>query len=126
MIFRTITNYDHLTELQEMNTDISMTVPDESYTVRDLLDKFTRGVVPPVARHVRYDDDPDSVDLDALPDNSFDKFDAYDRLQQLEAEIAFKKRNLELKALEDEKKKDDKDLSQIEFDSDEVNDPNAV
>lgn len=50
----------------------SLTVPDQSYTIREILEKFTRGIDPYLTKLPSYDDDDITVDDDLLPDRSPD------------------------------------------------------
>lgn len=71
-----------LPEHTEVNNSPSQTVPDESYTMRELLDRFTRGLDPSVARQPTNDglDTLDSPDLEKLRDS-----DLVDRQEYAEA-----------------------------------------
>lgn len=41
----------------EINTSPSKTVPDESFTVREILERFTRGILPPISKDLIFTDD---------------------------------------------------------------------
>lgn len=45
----------------------SLTVPGEAYSIRELLQKYTQGIMPAVAREGYYEDT-DDEDFDVLPD----------------------------------------------------------
>lgn len=64
-------NFVLLPEHCEHPDPVSVTVPDESYSIRDLLEKFSRGVDPGVMRSPSYDSDAshESVDLEKLRDS---------------------------------------------------------
>lgn len=57
------------------NIGESMTVPDDSYTIKELIARFTIGCIPPVGRNVIYDDNPDFECIDPLCDPAFDLVD---------------------------------------------------
>lgn len=56
----------------------SVTVPDESLTVREILTRFTTGTVPPIARQGAYDDDDyftdDNIDHENVIEDITDSF----------------------------------------------------
>jgi hypothetical protein len=56
---------------------VSMTIPDMSYSIKDLLERFTAGTLPPVARDVSYSDSDnlDFDDFDPTKDVNFDLSD---------------------------------------------------
>lgn len=90
MVFRTQFNYNG--DRGERNNGLaSMTVPDQSYTVRELLQKFTSGGMPDVAKVPQYEEDPDFDDIDPtrLPD-----FDLAD-LTELQLELDQRKATLD-------------------------------
>lgn len=71
----------------------SLTVPDDSYSIRDILNQFTSGINPPVNEYNQYDgDNPDFEDIDLL--TTFGDLSDYDsaRLAQLERVVNAKKR----------------------------------
>lgn len=47
----------------EFNDEPSMTVPDQSYTIRDLIDRFTRGIAPPVGQDGLYSEEDELEDF---------------------------------------------------------------
>lgn len=127
MYFRTPYNYNHYEEKTEINTQPSEVCPDETVTVREMLQQYVRGIPPAIARNVEYDDDGtyDDVDMDALdPLNSlgFDLADSqvysddlnarYQSLneskKQIETEIA-KKQSLSRKKTDKDESKPNED-----------------
>lgn len=63
---------------------VSVTVPDMSYTVRDLLERFTTGTVPgDVVRSVMYTDNPDFDDFVATELGDFDLTDCQREINKL-------------------------------------------
>lgn len=90
-----------------LSDEPSMTVPDQSLTVRDLLERYTRGIAPACAREPLYDDrenlDFEDVDPSERPD--FDLVDVDLHRRNLEA--LSEKVSAEVKAAK--KKKDEKE-----------------
>lgn len=68
---RTWLNYNHLAELGELNNMPSMTVPDQTMSIKTLLERNARGLPLEGARVPLYDSDsskPDYDDPDHIPD----------------------------------------------------------
>ena len=65
------------------NIDPTETVPDQSYTISEIINRFTGGILPNIQRNVSFDDDPtfDSDDITRRPD--FDLVDASEALASL-------------------------------------------
>lgn len=59
------------------------TVPDQSYTISEIITRFTGGIMPSIGKQIRYDEDPsfDSHDLNARPD--YDLVDAFQDMKEL-------------------------------------------
>lgn len=75
-----------------ISEDPSLTIPDDSYTIRDILNQFTSGIQTPMARYDQFDgSDPDFDDQDLL--TTFGDLSDYDaaRLDQLERVVQAKK-----------------------------------
>lgn len=68
-IIQTSQNYEYTDHAGEKLSGNSMTIPDESYTIREILEKFTMGYDIP-RKHPQYSntDDFDDVDPTAAPD----------------------------------------------------------
>lgn len=49
----------------------SLTVPDQSYSIKDILEKYTRGIAPMVSKEPLYEENPDINSPDIL-DNAID------------------------------------------------------
>ena len=60
----------------------SETIPDQSYSIQEIITRFTGGIMPTVNNRVFYDDDPDfdSIDPTMRPD-----YDLVDALADMEA-----------------------------------------
>lgn len=65
-------NYDHELENYEKNTGTSQTVPDSSYTIRELLENFTTGITPDMHDYNNYMyDNIDEVNISDALDEPF-------------------------------------------------------
>lgn len=86
---------------QEKCGGVSMTVPDDSYSIRELLEKYSRGMMPPVGKQGQFDPgaDLDSDDLEKLPHQ--DLFEIQERREALGADMIDKERQLKEKAKAD-------------------------
>lgn len=79
-------NYNHKEHTGQSFKLPSMTVPDMSYTIRELLARFTAGTMPPVGRQVYYEDNPDINNPDPLDAPNFDLVDAYELRDKMRAD----------------------------------------
>lgn len=88
--FRNPTNYQlgDFDKDTEVNNEPSMTVPDESFTIQEILEKFTRGVLPDIAMK------------NAMFDNQeeFDGFEAENPVDITEVEEQLTEVNARLKS----------------------------
>lgn len=68
---------------EKSNTAPTETVPDQSYTISEIINRFTGGILPNIQRNVSFDEDPtfDSDDITRRPD--FDLVDASEALASL-------------------------------------------
>lgn len=76
----------------------SLTAPDMSYTVRQLLERFTTGIAPEVQRNGVYDENANHDNYDVTRDGDFDLADA--TAMKIELEARHNKRMEELSKLE--------------------------
>lgn len=75
--------YDHNAPyVHEKVIGESETIPDQSYTIEEIITRFTGGIVPTANNMLFYDDDPDfdSIDPTMRPD-----YDLVDALADMEA-----------------------------------------
>lgn len=98
--FRTPYNYDDKDNVYEINSLPSETVPDQSYSIRELLARFTQGTMPPVGMPVAYDSDTASfndatVDLEDVYSSPIDITEVYARVDSLSASKASKLASME-------------------------------
>jgi len=80
-------NYVPHPEYYETNNEPSLTVPDQSYTIKELLMRFTSGGMPAIAKTGTYEEDPTFEDLDPTRLGDFDLAD----LTELQIEFEQKK-----------------------------------
>lgn len=69
--FRNNWTYDHTKTVNEVLPSNSMTVPDQSLTVREILDRFTRGLSIDQTQRNTYGYDETELDID-VPDPTLD------------------------------------------------------
>lgn len=71
--------------------DVSETIPNQSFSIQEIITRFTGGIMPTITKRVYYDDnaDFDSVDPTLRPD--YDLTDAYSRLSELSDEFEQRK-----------------------------------
>lgn len=81
--------------MMEHNTEPSLTVPDMSYSIKEILQRFTSGQSLPIGQGLSYDDEDDFEDGFLPPDRTEGGFDLSDipmlraelqRLEELERE----------------------------------------
>jgi hypothetical protein len=72
---------------EPVQTEPSMTVPDQSLTVSQLLDRYTRGLAPPIAHDPLYDDreDLDFDDVNPAERPDFDLSDLTEHRLRMES-----------------------------------------
>ncbi|MEM3318498.1 MAG: hypothetical protein QXT80_03010 [Thermoplasmatales archaeon] len=81
------TQFNSVPDSGEINDEVSLTVPDMSYTVRELLEKFTSGVMPAVERNPLYEDDPDFDNIDPSRLGDFDLVDLLEMQEEYQTRI---------------------------------------
>jgi hypothetical protein len=94
MVFLTPYQFDPLASVcrEPDYTEPSMTVPDQSLTVREILERYVRGIAPSCAYDPLYDDredlDFDDANPAESPDFDLSDIDSHERkLQSLAAEL---------------------------------------
>lgn len=75
----------------EKNDGSSATVPDQSFTIRQLFDRYSMGMLPNIGRDPIYDDEENFDNYDRTNDPDFDLADATERLQQLSENLRLNK-----------------------------------
>lgn len=66
MKYTTWLNYKPKKEHKQTFTEESQTIPNEAYTVKDLMNKFTSGTMPAVQKQTYYDSE---ANFDYIPPN---------------------------------------------------------
>ncbi|MBA7535645.1 hypothetical protein ES705_27903 [subsurface metagenome] len=92
----------------EKNSGNSVTVPGQSYTVGELLEKHIQGNLPDVRRQEYYEEDPDLDNMDPTQKPDFDLADATLLQDDLNKKIVAYKKIKEEKILENKKIKEEK------------------
>ena len=82
----------------------SQTIPDQSYSIEEIITRFTGGIMPTVDHRVFYDDDPDfdSVDPTMRPD--YDLVDALADMDSLFKQFEARKKEVEEPAEQEQPK----------------------
>lgn len=107
-VIQNSSNYELKDEFCETPTGVSLTVPDDSYTIRELLDRATKGINPMIERSGEYGEDPvfDDPDFEKILDLDYADLDAMRRdfhERRAKAEADLKDVNDKYNALEREK-----------------------
>jgi len=114
--------YEFKPEFGEQNSGGSQTIQDDHYTVQDLLNKYTQGIMPPVEKRGVYDDPSQSDNLDDIDftrNPNFDLSDVTDFVENVNERIQNKsnKKTLSEESVSSAKnseKKDDHREDEIE------------
>lgn len=77
------TSLNRLPHKGEVNRLPSVAVPNDSYTIRELLDKFTTGIMPNVFKEGTYSDD-DLESYSQIDNRDFDMVDAFNMSSEME------------------------------------------
>lgn len=89
---KNLKSWDYVPPIGQCITEPSLTVPrGQSYTVRELLARYTTGTMPSVMRNVEYDEDPDYL-VDNLPEPPVDMVDVQEHYDAVNQRIAKNKR----------------------------------
>ena len=76
--FTTQYTYEFKPEFGESNKGGSQTIQDDHYTVQDLLNKYTQGIMPPVEKRGSYDDPKNENNMEELDITRNPNFDLSD------------------------------------------------
>lgn len=105
---QTWNNYNRHDNISEINLDPSLTIPNQTMSIRTLLNRFTRGQsIATLTPIYQYDiaEEPDNLIALDLPD--LDKLDKIERLQlaeELNDQIAYTRQNMRDRKLENKLK----------------------
>ena len=75
--------YNYKENVGEINTQESETVPNQAYTVKEVLLKFSQGTLPNIVQPVYYDDTEDFDNIDPTHNPAFDLVDAENILKEI-------------------------------------------
>ena len=75
--------YNHKENQGEINTLKSETVPNQAFTVREVLLRFNNGTLPNIVQPVYYDDTDDFDNIDPTQNPAFDMVDAENILKEI-------------------------------------------
>ena len=75
--------YNHKENPGELNTAESETVPNQAFTVREVLLRFNNGTLPNIVQPVYYDDTEDYDNIDPTQNPAFDLVDAENILNEI-------------------------------------------
>lgn len=79
----------------------SMTVPDQSMSIKDMIARFASGQSLNVGREVYYEENPDFENVDITLDPNFDLADVTEEQEKLAHRASIIKANADKKAIED-------------------------
>ena len=75
--------YNHKENPGEINTLESVTVPNQAFTVKEVLLRFNNGTLPNIVQPVYYDDTDDYDNIDPTQNPAFDLVDAENILNEI-------------------------------------------
>lgn len=76
MKFQTISNYDYTQHYERVTDHVSMTVPDQSLTIREIFDRYTHGLPLDIVSRTGYAEyDGDDTDASQGTDSTLDRPD---------------------------------------------------
>lgn len=75
--------YNHTEHLGEINTAESETIPNQAFTVKEVLLRFNQGTLPNIVQPVYYDDTDDFDNIDPTLNPAFDMVDADNILNEI-------------------------------------------
>lgn len=70
----------------------SETIPDQSYSIEEIITRFTGGIMPTVNNRVFYDDDPDFDSIDPTMSPDYDLVDALADMDALSKQFEARKK----------------------------------
>ena len=91
--------YDHTApHVHEKVIGESETIPDQSYTIEEIISRFTGGIMPTVNNRIFYDDDPDFDSTDPTMRPDYDLVDALADMDALSRQFEARKKEDDEKA----------------------------
>lgn len=113
MKFRSNVNYQEREQEKEKVIGESETIPGESLTIRELLQKHVNGIAPPIGRQVYYEEEPDIDNPDITRSGDFDLTTISDSRTELEA-LQERYDKQERQRAEKRKKAEEKHLKELQ------------
>jgi hypothetical protein len=85
--------YDHKApHVHEKVIGESETIPDQSYSIEEIISRFTGGIMPTVNNRIFYDDDPDFDSIDPTMRPDYDLVDALSDMDALSRQFEARKK----------------------------------
>lgn len=75
-------NYEKMENPEISHKHKNMTIPGESYNLRDLVKKMKLGIMPPVERAAIWQENPEHSDLDLSKVHNYDLFEKQEVIQE--------------------------------------------
>lgn len=75
----------------EVNNEPSETIPDQSLTIKEILQRFKAGTLPPIQKETYFEDDPDIDNPDPMYRPDFDLVDWEAAKRKLERRIKYRR-----------------------------------
>lgn len=88
----------------EFNTEDSQTIPGQTYTVSEVLFRFSNGTLPNIVKTPHYEDNPDFDNVDITQNPAFDMVDAENFVQKIKHQQSERKLKKDLEKEEEERK----------------------
>ena len=85
--------YNHKENQGEINFTESETVPNQAFTVSEILLRFSQGTLPNIAQPVYYDDMDDFDNIDPIQNPAFDLVDAENILNEINNNLKEREKN---------------------------------
>lgn len=114
-------NYDYTQDEGILNTLPSETVPNQAFSVNEVLLRFSQGTLPHIVQPVYYDDTDDFDNIDPTLNPAFDFVDADNILE----EIKLNKKERE-EIIQNSPQQKDKSERQTKNNNDELNDDEKI
>lgn len=102
--------YNHKENPGEINTTESETIPNQAFTVTEVLLRFSQGTLPNIQQPVYYDDTDDFDNIDPTQNPAFDLVDAENILKEINHNKQERyKESLKQTEVKEEQKKEQKE-----------------
>lgn len=81
VIFRTTVNYNKTSHCHEIPRGVSETIPDQSYTVREIMERFVTNVPEFLLKNAQYPDNEIDIDDETVYPHDLDTIEKYQLLK---------------------------------------------